>query len=172
MLPAFHSARHCLIWGSGLEITGSSGSPTHHTAKTHHHTARSCMPNTDLRSFANYIFYRHRRNLGRQANPTRPNAPPSRGNTSSPSAYSPSSQGPLPSPSQSSSTMAQNDQAHQSNQTPHASQSSKKNVPYFFREQCAGFVVKGNFMTLAAKPQLVEEGEWLAHQSGLHTSVR
>lgn len=25
-------------------------------------------------------------------------------------------------------------------------------------------IVKGNFMTLAAKPKLVEEGEWLAHQ--------
>lgn len=117
------------------------------------------------RTYANSIVSSYRRNLGRQANPTRPNAPPSRGNTSSPSAYSPSSQGPLPSPSQSSTTMAQNDQAHSSNQAPQISQSSKKNVPYFFREQCAGFVVKGNFMTLAAKPQLVEEGEWLAHQS-------
>lgn len=103
--------------------------------------------------------------MGRQANPTRPNAPPSRGNTSSPSAYSLSSQGPLPSPSQSSTTMAQNDQAHSSNSAYQTSHNSKKNVPYFFREQCAGFVVKGNFMTLAAKPQLVEEGEWLAHQS-------
>ncbi|KZF26450.1 Mob1/phocein [Xylona heveae TC161] len=35
--------------------------------------------------------------------------------------------------------------------------------PFFFREEHAGFVVKGNFMTLAAKPQHVELGEWLAH---------
>lgn len=67
--------------------------------------------------------------------------------------------------------MAQVDQAHQSNQAPQSSSNSKKNVPYFFREQCAGFVVKGNFMTLAAKPQLVEEGEWLAHQSGFHAPI-
>lgn len=37
--------------------------------------------------------------------------------------------------------------------------------PFFFREQYANLIVKGNFMTLAAKPVLVEEGEWLAHQS-------
>ncbi|KAI9839828.1 MAG: hypothetical protein M1819_000018 [Sarea resinae] len=37
-------------------------------------------------------------------------------------------------------------------------------TPFFFREENAGFVVKGNFMTLAAKPQHVDEGEWLAHQ--------
>ncbi|KAK5016987.1 hypothetical protein LTR60_002138, partial [Cryomyces antarcticus] len=37
-------------------------------------------------------------------------------------------------------------------------------VPYFFREQCAGLVVKGNFMTLAQKPIYVELGEWLGHQ--------
>lgn len=36
--------------------------------------------------------------------------------------------------------------------------------PFFFREQYANLIVKGNFMTLAAKPVLVEEGEWLAHQ--------
>lgn len=36
--------------------------------------------------------------------------------------------------------------------------------PYFFREEYAGLIVKGNFMTLAAKPVHVEEGEWLAHQ--------
>ncbi|EMD01243.1 hypothetical protein BAUCODRAFT_53158, partial [Baudoinia panamericana UAMH 10762] len=35
---------------------------------------------------------------------------------------------------------------------------------FFFREDYAGFIVKGNFMTLAAKPHLIEEGEWLAHQ--------
>ncbi|KAF2486812.1 Mob1/phocein [Neohortaea acidophila] len=37
-------------------------------------------------------------------------------------------------------------------------------MPLFFRGEYAGFIVKGNFMTLAAKPHLVEEGEWLAHQ--------
>ncbi|KAF4556898.1 Mob1/phocein-like protein 2 [Elsinoe fawcettii] len=36
--------------------------------------------------------------------------------------------------------------------------------PFFFREQYANLIVKGNFMTLAARPVLVEEGEWLAHQ--------
>ncbi|KAH7385607.1 protein kinase-like protein activator [Pyrenochaeta sp. MPI-SDFR-AT-0127] len=36
--------------------------------------------------------------------------------------------------------------------------------PFFFREEYSDLIVKGNFMTLAAKPKLVEEGEWLAHQ--------
>jgi hypothetical protein len=35
--------------------------------------------------------------------------------------------------------------------------------PFFFREEYSNLIVKGNFMTLAAKPKLVEEGEWLAH---------
>lgn len=105
------------------------------------------------------------RNLGRpsQPRPNNPAAPPSRGNTSSPSAYSPSSLVPpnnLPapaSPSSSASTMQVNEQAHQSNQ-------GHRNPPMFFRDPYANFIVKGNFMTLAARPALVEEGEWLAHQ--------
>jgi MOB kinase activator 1 len=55
--------------------------------------------------------------------------------------------------------MAQNESAHQSNQVATARKS-----PLFFREENAGFIARGNFMTLALKPQLVEEGEWLAHQ--------
>lgn len=39
-----------------------------------------------------------------------------------------------------------------------------RNPPFFFREKYATLIVKGNFMTLAAKPLLIEEGEWLAHQ--------
>lgn len=114
-----------------------------------------------------------RRNFGRQNNNNSSNTnntpratqnqAPSRTNTSSPSANSPSSllppsgyQVPV-SPSHTANTMQANDQAHQSNQV-------KKNPPFFFREEYAGFIVKGNFMTLAAKPALVEEGEWMAHQ--------
>lgn len=41
---------------------------------------------------------------------------------------------------------------------------TNRRTPFFFREQYANLIVKGNFMTLAAKPVLVEEGEWLAHQ--------
>lgn len=54
--------------------------------------------------------------------------------------------------------MTTNDQARQNNL-------NSNRTPIFFREEYAGFIVKGNFMTLAAKPVLVEEGEWLAHQS-------
>ncbi|KAK4965251.1 hypothetical protein LTR66_010402 [Elasticomyces elasticus] len=39
-----------------------------------------------------------------------------------------------------------------------------KPVPFFFREKYSELIVKGNFMTLAACPALVDEGEWLAHQ--------
>lgn len=44
---------------------------------------------------------------------------------------------------------------------------SNNKTPMFFREQYANLIVKGNFMTLAAKPVLIEEGEWLAHQGML-----
>lgn len=47
--------------------------------------------------------------------------------------------------------------------------SSSRRPPFFFREEYSGLIVKGNFMTLAAKPKLVEEGEWLAHQGTLTT---
>ena len=42
--------------------------------------------------------------------------------------------------------------------------STSRRPPFFFREEYSSLIVKGNFMTLAAKPKLVEEGEWLAHQ--------
>jgi hypothetical protein len=58
-----------------------------------------------------------------------------------------------------SASMAHNESAHQTNQVP------TNKTPLFFREEHSGFIAKGNFMTLAMKPQLVEEGEWLAHQS-------
>lgn len=111
------------------------------------------------------------RNLGRQANPTRssPSQPPSRGNTSSPSANSASSlyppnlqqQGQTPSSSGAPpANMTTNEQAQPAGRKP----------PFFFRDEYAGFIVKGNFMTLAANPLHVESGEWLAHQSTYLTS--
>lgn len=112
----------------------------------------------------------YRRNFGRGPSQQRssPNQPPSRAGNSSPSAYSPSSlappslqQGAPASPSMSSGTMQSNEQAHQSNQ-------GARKQPFFFREDYAGYIVKGNFMTLAAKPHLVEEGEWMAHQSTIN----
>lgn len=106
-----------------------------------------------------------RNQFGRQpSNPrSNQNQPPNRANTSSPSAYSPSSLGPpsmLPtpsSPSLSTTTMQINEHAHQSNQ-------AGKKPPFFFRDDYAGFIVKGNFGTLSIKPQLVDDGEWVAHQ--------
>jgi hypothetical protein len=42
--------------------------------------------------------------------------------------------------------------------------SSTRKPPFFFRDEYASLIVRGNFMTLAAQPALVETGEWLAHQ--------
>ncbi|KAF2866798.1 protein kinase-like protein activator [Massariosphaeria phaeospora] len=42
--------------------------------------------------------------------------------------------------------------------------SASRRPPFFFRDEYSNLIVKGNFMTLAAKPKLVDEGEWLAHQ--------
>ncbi|KAF2722671.1 Mob1/phocein [Polychaeton citri CBS 116435] len=101
--------------------------------------------------------------FGRQAprNSNHPNQPPSRGNTASPAAYSPSSLTPPsipPAPASPSLTasLPPNDMPPEPKE--------KKNEPLFFREDYTALIVKGNFMTLAAKPQQVEEGEWISHQ--------
>ena len=116
----------------------------------------------DAKLFSRALGQNARRQNNNNAT-TNQNQAPNRGNTSSPTAYSPSGLGqpnmPAVPPSPSlTTTMTTNDQAHQNNQ-------AQKKVPIFFREDYAGFIVKGNFMTLAARPHLVEEGEWLAHQS-------
>ncbi|CAK4031176.1 Hypothetical predicted protein [Lecanosticta acicola] len=117
---------------------------------------------------ADYIY--HSRNFARQQQ-TRPNPnqnqnqnqSPSRTNTSSPSAYSSSGLAPpsIPAvpgpPSMTTNNMQANEQAQQSKQ-------GEKRIPLFFREKYTTLIVKGNFMTLAAKPVLVEEGEWMSHQ--------
>lgn len=44
---------------------------------------------------------------------------------------------------------------------------STRKTPFFFKEENSGLIVKGNFMTLAARPEHVDKGEWLAHQGNL-----
>lgn len=38
-------------------------------------------------------------------------------------------------------------------------------LPLWLNANCAKHIVKGNFMTLSARPKTVEQGEWVAHQS-------
>lgn len=38
-------------------------------------------------------------------------------------------------------------------------------MPLWLNPQYAKHIVKGNFMTLSARPKSVEQGEWVAHQS-------
>lgn len=90
-------------------------------------------------------------------------APASRATTASPSTYNqsqvnaPSIPSAPPSPS-----LTQNVAANEA--AMHQAMKAQGRIPQFFREQQSGFIVKGNFMTLAAKPVLIEEGEWVAHQ--------
>lgn len=49
-------------------------------------------------------------------------------------------------------------------QGPETQLANNNKPPFFFRAEYAILIVKGNFMTLAAKPEHVELGEWLAHQ--------
>ncbi|KAH0390315.1 Mob1/phocein, partial [Aureobasidium melanogenum] len=100
------------------------------------------------------------RGFGRQSNKTQQN----KASTPSPTMQSPASltpgssqQMPL-SPGLSATAMSFE------NRDPSADNLSNQRPPFFFREQYANLIVKGNFMTLAAKPVLIEEGEWLAHQ--------
>ena len=37
-------------------------------------------------------------------------------------------------------------------------------LPLWLNPLYARHIVKGNFMTLSARPKTVEQGEWLAHQ--------
>lgn len=40
-------------------------------------------------------------------------------------------------------------------------------LPLWLNAQYAKHIVKGNFMTLSARPKTVEQGEWVAHQGKL-----
>jgi hypothetical protein len=42
-----------------------------------------------------------------------------------------------------------------------------KPLPIWLNPAYARHIVKGNFMTLSARPKTVEEGEWVAHQGWL-----
>jgi len=42
-----------------------------------------------------------------------------------------------------------------------------KPLPLWLNPAYAKHIVKGNFMTLSARPKTVEPGEWVAHQ-GIH----
>lgn len=37
-------------------------------------------------------------------------------------------------------------------------------LPLWLNPNYAKHIVKGNFMTLSARPKTVEQGEWIAHQ--------
>lgn len=37
-------------------------------------------------------------------------------------------------------------------------------MPLWLNPNYAKHIVKGNFMTLSARPKTVEQGEWIAHQ--------
>jgi hypothetical protein len=39
--------------------------------------------------------------------------------------------------------------------------------PVWLHEAYAKHIVKGNFMTLSARPKTVEQGEWISHQGKL-----
>jgi len=40
--------------------------------------------------------------------------------------------------------------------------------PLWLNNAYAKHIVKGNFMTLSARPKTVEPGEWIAHQGMYH----
>ena len=39
--------------------------------------------------------------------------------------------------------------------------------PIWYNEKWTRQVVKGNFMTIVARPKIVDDGEWIAHQGML-----
>ncbi|KAF2745399.1 Mob1/phocein [Sporormia fimetaria CBS 119925] len=81
----------------------------------------------------------------------------------SPSTSQPPSVPPLPHSPALSASMSTEGQSGEPAPAPSAA-STPRRPPFFFREEYSNLIARGNFMTLAAKPLLVEEGEWLAHQ--------
>lgn len=45
-------------------------------------------------------------------------------------------------------------------------------LPLWLNPSYAKHIVKGNFMTLSARPKTVEQGEWIAHQSKFWPPLR
>ncbi|MBE3041317.1 hypothetical protein IMZ48_01775 [Candidatus Bathyarchaeota archaeon] len=45
-----------------------------------------------------------------------------------------------------------------------------KPLPLWLNHSYAKHIVKGNFMTLSARPKTVEQGEWIAHQGKLRVA--
>ena len=43
--------------------------------------------------------------------------------------------------------------------------------PAWLHEAYAKHIVKGNFMTLSARPKTVEQGEWIAHQGTILRNI-
>ncbi|KAL5120247.1 hypothetical protein ACEQ8H_001805 [Pleosporales sp. CAS-2024a] len=90
-----------------------------------------------------------------------------KGGSSSPTApyaNSPTSQQPPSVPPMPNSPALSSAMSFESQGPPESSVSAgSRRPPFFFREEYSNLIVKGNFMTLAAKPKFVEEGEWLAH---------
>lgn len=114
---------------------------------------------------------KRRRGFGRQSNkPTNAPQQPKSSGATSPS-FPPQQQQPSFSQSSLASSHSNMPQSPSLTQSPslentpgHENNNPNRKPPFFFREQYANLIVKGNFMTLAAKPVLIEEGEWLAHQ--------
>lgn len=44
-------------------------------------------------------------------------------------------------------------------------------LPLWLNSNYAKHIVKGNFMTLSARPKTVEQGEWIAHQGLWHAII-
>lgn len=138
---------------------------------------RYCPPHQQrpaLANFCSFCFTNRRQGFGGRNNKS--GAHPGKGNgpgNSSPTTLSSPSSSLAPSiPS-----VPQSPSLHQTmsyeNISPNDSQQSlQRRPPFFFREEYSNLIVKGNFMTLAAKPILVDDGEWLAHQGNTSAVCR
>lgn len=69
-----------------------------------------------------------------------------------------------PSPSLSQTLSMEESSAGQSNGDPLAAYNLPRPKPLWLNQNYAKQIVKGNFMTLSARPKTVEQGEWIAHQ--------
>lgn len=114
-------------------------------------------------------YIARRQGLAGRSNKSNQQQQPGKGGTPPPTgqySQSPTSQQPPQPPMPHSPAMSASMSFDAGSESP--AQSGNRRPPFFFREEYSNLIVKGNFMTLAAKPKLVEEGEWLAHQGRSH----
>lgn len=110
---------------------------------------------------------------GLPPNGTSPTSPTGNSQSSSPATSTAPRVPPLPNSPSLSSTLSMDDSnVGLPSNDPLSCYNLPRPKPLWLNEAHARHIVKGNFMTLSARPKTVEQGEWIAHQGILEMELR